>query len=423
MKKNRTPQLVISCHADTGFRTHRLVFTNGNFVGHLDNFAGVHAVMTAYFSGRMNSNHLRIELTYGEETDMEGAYEVRRSLSSADMVVVVDVTGTETEYNITIEKCRSPRLQRFINTALAGLSYALYEGCPDPIADEDECDVYGEKLQNVFYLGIPCAGEDYNAGVVSCREESIRTASEALIRLSERFTQDMELIYNIIDALRNLRNQVEYAPGHQHLYEEFDEVLRNLVRYRDAGGLLTPTLAREMLATIDLLLQENMVGRRPWTGNWETYFAKCMDDAYQLVQVFASFADSATFRPPGYCNRFLGAFAHMDRHDREYEERQPRWSKHFANLAIKAAEMFALLADSAAMVKADFLEHPDDRVFTWLLSGYAKADAPEAITLLREYLSDDEAWVQRLAERLLQECMKAQQRAQPTRKKPREAER
>jgi hypothetical protein len=147
----------------------------------------VHAVMNAYFSGRMASDSLRIELTYGEETDMAGAYEVQRTLSPDDVVVVVDVTGTETEREITIEKCQSPRMRQFVSEALEGLSYALYEDCPDPIADEDESDVYRERLENVFFLGIPCAGGDYNAGVVSCRESSIRTASEALVRLAERF--------------------------------------------------------------------------------------------------------------------------------------------------------------------------------------------------------------------------------------------
>jgi hypothetical protein len=190
MKKKRQPKLVISCHADTGFRSHRLNRANGVFVGHLDNFAGVHVVMNAYFSGRMTTDSVRIELTYGEETDMEGACEVRKTLSPGDVVVVVDVTGTETERDITIEKCRSPRMRRFVCAALNGLSYALYEGCPDPIADADECDVYGEELDSVFFLGIPCTGGDYNAGVVACREASIRTASEALLRLAERFVAD-----------------------------------------------------------------------------------------------------------------------------------------------------------------------------------------------------------------------------------------
>jgi len=64
--KNQKPTFLISCHADTGFATHRLKRIDGGMIhGHLDNFAGVYAVMNAYFSGRMNLPRIRIELTYG----------------------------------------------------------------------------------------------------------------------------------------------------------------------------------------------------------------------------------------------------------------------------------------------------------------------------------------------------------------------
>ena len=40
--------LVISCHADTGFQAHSLTHrADGIIQGHLDNFAGVQAVMPA----------------------------------------------------------------------------------------------------------------------------------------------------------------------------------------------------------------------------------------------------------------------------------------------------------------------------------------------------------------------------------------
>jgi hypothetical protein len=188
----KMPQLVISCHADTGFPSHRLKRLNGSCVGHLDNFAGVHAVMNAYFSGRMDSPGLRIELTYGEETDMAGAYEVLETLSADDVVVVVDVTGTLTDRDLVIEKCASPEMQSFVRAALEGLSYELHADCPDPIANSDESDVYREKLDNVFFLGIPCHGGDYNSVAVSCKESSISAASEALIRLLAEFNRRHE---------------------------------------------------------------------------------------------------------------------------------------------------------------------------------------------------------------------------------------
>src|ERR1700684_2444695 len=69
--------LVISCHADTGFQSHRLRRLPGGAVeGHLDNFAGCHAVMQAYFSGRMDFDRIRIELTWGEEVGLLGAKEL-----------------------------------------------------------------------------------------------------------------------------------------------------------------------------------------------------------------------------------------------------------------------------------------------------------------------------------------------------------
>jgi len=182
------PKFVISCHADTGFRKHRLTrMPDGNVYGHLDNFVGVHAVMNAYFSGRLDVPGVRIELTYGEETDMAGAKEVRKTLSPDDVVVVVDVTGIDTAADLTIEKCDTPVMQVFVHTALEGMSYVLFPDCPDPIANEDESDVYRKRLENVFFLGIPCQGGDYNAGRVSCRETSIAAATEAIIRLATTF--------------------------------------------------------------------------------------------------------------------------------------------------------------------------------------------------------------------------------------------
>ena len=124
MTKRRVhPKLVISCHADTGFKGHRLrLDRSGLFYGHLDNFVGVHAVMKAFFSGRLDRPHVRIELTGGEETDMAGAFEVLETLEAKDVVIVVDVTGTPTQADIVIEKCRDAGLRRFIRKALAGLS-------------------------------------------------------------------------------------------------------------------------------------------------------------------------------------------------------------------------------------------------------------------------------------------------------------
>jgi hypothetical protein len=181
-------QFVISCHADTGFRSHRCARGRGGrvFHGHLDNFAGVRAVLDAYFSGRMDEEGIRIELTYGEETDFAGAIAVRRTLSPDDTVVVVDVTGARTRSDITVEKCGDPETRRFVADALSGMAVAIFDGCPDPVSDSDETDVYRGACRRVFFLGIPCTGGDYNAGRVRCRAAGIAAASLALIRLAKR---------------------------------------------------------------------------------------------------------------------------------------------------------------------------------------------------------------------------------------------
>ena len=192
------PTLVISCHADTGFKTHQLsIDKSGSYFGHLDNFIGVHAVMQSYFSGKVNYENIRIELTYGEERGMEGAYEVLKTLHKNDVVIVVDVTGIPTNKDITIEKCSDKWMQNFINKALAGISYDLYKDCPDPIADEDESDVYREKLGKVCFLGIPCYDGNYNEGMVRARPKSIKAASQALIRIIEAFNKRYIIAGNI----------------------------------------------------------------------------------------------------------------------------------------------------------------------------------------------------------------------------------
>ncbi len=177
---------VISCHADTNFRFHCLERKrDGVALGRLDNFAGVHAVMKAYFSGRVRGDQTRIELTYGEETDFAGARRVLRTLRRGDLVAVVDVTGTPTRKDFVIEKCRSLRVRRFLLATLRGMEFDIYRGCPDPVADSDETDIYARKCPYAFFLGVPVWGGDYNAENVKVREASLDAIAEALCRLSE----------------------------------------------------------------------------------------------------------------------------------------------------------------------------------------------------------------------------------------------
>jgi hypothetical protein len=178
--------LVISCHADTCFREHRLKrYPDGGVLGHLDNFVGVHAVMTAYFSGGLPTRGIRIELTYGEEKGCIGAYEVMKTLSEEDVVVVVDVTGTPTDKDIVIEKCSHPKLSELIRRSLEGMEYDLYAGCPDPVLSADETEIYSRKCPMTCFLGIPVRGGDYSQGPVFCAARSIGSAAEALRRIAQ----------------------------------------------------------------------------------------------------------------------------------------------------------------------------------------------------------------------------------------------
>ena len=177
--------LVISAHADTNFSSHRLKKLPGGAVeGHLDNFSGVHAVMKAYFSGKITGDNVRIELTYGEEKGLLGAKEVAKTLCPDDVVLVVDVTATPTEKDFVVEKCSEPELQRFLKKALAGLSYDLYPDCPDPVSQSDEVDVYSKVCRRTCFIGVPVTGGDYNAGAVRCKEWSLEAIAEALCRIA-----------------------------------------------------------------------------------------------------------------------------------------------------------------------------------------------------------------------------------------------
>ena len=179
--------LIISCHADTNFTHHELTRERDGYLGHLDNFAGVHAVMRAYFSGRMTGDQTRLALTDHEETTFAGAYELRDQIRPTDLVVVVDVTGIIGDWDFTIEKCADPVTRQFVSQALRGFRYRLFEDSPDPIADSDEVDVYREKCPHTFFLGIPCSGGDYNHEKVFCKETSIQAAADAIVAVCEAY--------------------------------------------------------------------------------------------------------------------------------------------------------------------------------------------------------------------------------------------
>lgn len=181
--------IIISAHADTNFKKVELKIDGQNFKGYLDNYVGVYSVMKAFFSGQMSSKDVRVELTYGEETDMEGAKQIAKQVKRDDLVIVVDVTSTPTEKDFVIEKCRSEKVKEFLKRSLEGFSYDIYKDCPDPVSDMDEVEVYKKKTDHYFFLGLPCTGGDYNSDVVSCKIRSVEQTAHALLKICGNFKE------------------------------------------------------------------------------------------------------------------------------------------------------------------------------------------------------------------------------------------
>jgi hypothetical protein len=179
--------IIFSAHSDTNFKCVKLKQDGESYTGYLDNYVGVYALVKAYFSGQINYDYVRTELTYGEETDFGGALEVAEEVKKNDLVVVIDVTATPTEKDFVIEKCKDPHVQKFVKESLEGFEYDIYEGCPDPVSNMDEVEVYKKKTDYYFFLGLPCCGGDYNADEVRCKIRSVDEVSKAVIALCRNY--------------------------------------------------------------------------------------------------------------------------------------------------------------------------------------------------------------------------------------------
>lgn len=135
--------IVFVAHGDTNFKNVFVKKTDDRYYGHMDNFMGVHCLMTALWSGRLPEKGVRIEITYGEEddtydntgtiVDFAGARNVMQTLGPNDLVVVIDVTGTPAENeDFLIEKCSNCQLKAFVRQALEPIEkkhpYKIYDG-------------------------------------------------------------------------------------------------------------------------------------------------------------------------------------------------------------------------------------------------------------------------------------------------------
>ena len=91
----------------------------------------------------------------------------------------------------------------------------------------------------------------------------------------------------------------------------------------------------------------------------------------------------------------------MDCHYQVCSDGVPEWERHFEAMAKMAAEMFSLVADEEARVEEHLLEHPNDSIFKYLLTGFAKARTERSEALIRKYETDDESWVRSLTRELI----------------------
>jgi hypothetical protein len=241
--ETRPSHLIFSAHGDTCFSEsfcETIDTPNGTlFWGHVDNFAGVYAMLSSYFGGTCHQQRIQYQVTYGEEKTINGvayagARDVITTLESDDMCVVIDVTGIESRPlhghcdpasrkgkvgHIIFEKVlNNPQILKVLeklsgvcvarngtplpvsdNHRSPNYTYELWDWCEDPQASCDESDVYRKRCQNSVFLGVPTQGGhfsdryhsdgDYNEGPVFCWKKDIEAVSVVINELTNIFIE------------------------------------------------------------------------------------------------------------------------------------------------------------------------------------------------------------------------------------------
>ena len=245
---DREPCIVFSAHGDTCFGESYCVHVPSSkgalLFGHMDNASGVYAMTSAYFTGRLPSQRVQCQVTYGEEKAIQGvsycgARDLMSTLIPNDFVAVIDVTGVgslavneeniraaavgKLKGHVVIEKVRSDPVTLALLAHLEGkctyvngvpyddgkdldcapYTYETNYFCSDPQAVEDETDAYNETQRHTVFLGIPTNsgrwGElesdgDYNEGPVFCWKKDIDAMSTMVVELGNIFVQQYERI-------------------------------------------------------------------------------------------------------------------------------------------------------------------------------------------------------------------------------------
>jgi hypothetical protein len=164
-------------------------------------------------------------------------------------------------------------------------------------------------------------------------------------------------------SLRQFRQYANDAPGDSPLYRQFDFILNDISTARKVDLQLDGKTAGEILETVKFLVAENAKGRRPWTGNWEFYFEKCVENALRLLREYSSFKGHEKYVPKDYGKPFLDTLCAMDRFAEMYKDNtDPQWTPHFTRMASMAAEMFDLIKDESVSIDEKMrLKYPRDK--------------------------------------------------------------
>jgi hypothetical protein len=192
--------------------------------------------------------------------------------------------------------------------------------------------------------------------------------------------------HRLASAFDDLVFDIEFGRGHDFLYEPFGAMIAQLEDYRRRGGVLDERLTLAVFDLAETLIRENHRGRRPWAGGWECWFSQCMDNALRVLDASRRLEDFSERVP----SDFSGCVGYLF---------EPGCFDELPQLVLIGARIYAWTAGQGASFHESWLDHPDDDVFTLLLTGMARS-APGR-ERIRGFLDDDEAWVRTLARRLL----------------------
>jgi len=123
----------------------------GGYLWLLDTSPGVYATMRAPFRRRgIYRQSCPVVLTMKKRDALAGAIKLRDQVDPTIFVAVVGLTGDHGDLGFSPLKTVRPGHPRFVRSPLSRISIKLFEDSPDPIASEDEVDVYARNALTVL---------------------------------------------------------------------------------------------------------------------------------------------------------------------------------------------------------------------------------------------------------------------------------